>query len=706
MTKTMIIAEFKMGFPVFRYESSVTHYSRRAANAIERVTLRMVEEHADNQRWNGVPLSELFETMLKTPLPDIMVRPVVEGLVDVGVIRTSAPVTSLSDVTLAQLELTERGRELLRTHEMPVQSRRDMVVHFYDPIRDSLIPDDGNQAAKLVPNQPPMARSSSPFENSFPATRIAAQVLKEPHTWVTPSTEVERVEQKREAQTLWKLRKAQIEYGAGGALRILCQDAAYCDHLNRMSGAEMSETVLSRLFPAPTCELPALPGLTSHDLAASKGGLRSIDTAIGEMSAPGGAYFVGLPELLPPPSPVPPGSLAVVFGASEIRSEWNERGTGAVLQLPLQLPESPCCVYGKAGGSGLLLGELPTRYQEETSTIPVALTAERDHAGLVALWERVVDEVAGTDNPDVLLTLFLALPFDDAWERVFCRERFATCRDMLVLKERLAEICGKKVLPAQWGESFADAFADEVADAELSDSNTRDGFVALLKEARLQGECKARAVAALIKRLPAPRTVDQLVSVAGTLEDVGGSLRFPSDLHTDALIRGCLQNYTSPALRKINRRSAFEDALVDLDKRREALLRKLHVDSLSSDTLEVPSKRAGLNAVKKALTRCRDSHAHLHELLGEKNHLLDGAPPEILHDRLLFLQQRVAEAEERLETAPPQADGRSSKQPTPQAKGGGKSKKRDISKSETAGDEDIWDMLDTENAGKTARSGS
>ena len=110
----MIISEVIMSYPCIKYEVEVSHFTERKSTAIEWVILEAINRCNVLTQYEGVSISDFFKSIFTISDADLLIRPCLLALHDMGAINISGidNETELSTVPMRNLQLTKIGKEL------------------------------------------------------------------------------------------------------------------------------------------------------------------------------------------------------------------------------------------------------------------------------------------------------------------------------------------------------------------------------------------------------------------------------------------------------------------------------------------------------------------------------------------------------------------------------------------------------------------
>ena len=104
----MIFTEVTLSYPYVQYKVEVSHFTARKSTAIEWIILEAINKCEQLTNYAGISIALFFEQIFTISDADLLIRPVLISLQDIGAITISAidDETELDTVTMSNLKLT------------------------------------------------------------------------------------------------------------------------------------------------------------------------------------------------------------------------------------------------------------------------------------------------------------------------------------------------------------------------------------------------------------------------------------------------------------------------------------------------------------------------------------------------------------------------------------------------------------------------
>lgn len=136
----MIFTEVTLSYPCVQHKVEVSHFTARKPTAIEWVILEAINKCEKLSNYAGISIASLFEQIFTISDADLLIRPVLISLQDIGAITISGidDETELDTVAMSNLKLTKTGREMQSKGLLPGTSSEDTFSIYYDVAANAL----------------------------------------------------------------------------------------------------------------------------------------------------------------------------------------------------------------------------------------------------------------------------------------------------------------------------------------------------------------------------------------------------------------------------------------------------------------------------------------------------------------------------------------------------------------------------------------
>lgn len=217
----MIISEVTLSYPCIRHKVEVSHFTARKSTAIEWVILEAINKCDTLQQYAGIPISVFFEQIFTISDADMLIRPCLIDLHDIGAISIPGidNETELSTVPMGNLKLTKTGKEMQMQGLLPGTTSEDTFTIYYDLIsktlrEDSLLYRENATGIKVM-------NTDETDSVEFPASAIREWLIsvqadkkRNRMNWLSPTTKIQDITL-IESDVLWKntAKKVDLTYG-------------------------------------------------------------------------------------------------------------------------------------------------------------------------------------------------------------------------------------------------------------------------------------------------------------------------------------------------------------------------------------------------------------------------------------------------------------------------------------------------------------
>lgn len=136
----MIFAEVTLSYPCVKHRVEVSHYTARKSTAIEWVILEAISKCEKLSNYSGISISAFFEQIFTISDADLLIRPVLISLQDMGAIIISGidDETELDSVAMSNLKLTNNGRDMQTQGLLPGTTSEETFSIYYDIVSEAL----------------------------------------------------------------------------------------------------------------------------------------------------------------------------------------------------------------------------------------------------------------------------------------------------------------------------------------------------------------------------------------------------------------------------------------------------------------------------------------------------------------------------------------------------------------------------------------
>lgn len=217
----MIFTEVTLSYPCVRHNVEVSHFTARKSTAIEWVILEAINQCEKLSNYVGIPIATFFEQIFTITDADLLIRPVLISLQDMGAITISGidDETELDTVAMRDLRLTETGREMQVQGLLPGTSSEETFFIYYD-IAAGTLKEEANMY-KQESTGIRVINVANADDSEFPEGAIREWLFsiqnKKKHrkfNWLTPTTRIESVTS-LSADLYWKNITRKVELVEG-----------------------------------------------------------------------------------------------------------------------------------------------------------------------------------------------------------------------------------------------------------------------------------------------------------------------------------------------------------------------------------------------------------------------------------------------------------------------------------------------------------
>lgn len=217
----MIISEVIMSYPCIRHKVEVSHFTARKSTAIEWLILEAINKCDTLTQYASIPISVFFEQIFTISDADLLIRPCLLDLHDMGaiIIQGIDNETQLSTVPMGNLKLTKTGKEMQMQGLLPGTTSDDIFTICYDLISRTLREDlslyKENATGIKVMDTDEAENVEFPSSLIFEwLSFIQKDKKRRQMNWLSPTTKIQDITS-LESKVLWKntAKKIDLTYG-------------------------------------------------------------------------------------------------------------------------------------------------------------------------------------------------------------------------------------------------------------------------------------------------------------------------------------------------------------------------------------------------------------------------------------------------------------------------------------------------------------
>ena len=417
----MKLADISVFFPVFKISSLVLHSTPRHLTAFEAILLDIADQFNADATYGNYQLVRVFEEILGVPEPDKFARTPLEQMISLGVLTTTKSFTNLEMLTVADLQLTDFGRQTLEKRSLPGDEKHNGAVHYFDPIRRIFLE---NKTAEKLFEQPQSNMIKFEEQVQIPVEQMQHELRLRSTVWFPGGSEVHRVEHDR-VITYWQPVDGNIMVYDGGHLKVEFEDKAFTEYFNR----QPADIIYNQFLRSAL----AIPGASSNQPRPTSSYFE-VEPNLDGIFDPRHIYrnlkmkqddihFLRYHPAIDSLIRCQPNTLTVLFEhmPSNLNEgiQWDGEVNGAVIYLDERLPIDRCFYMSRSGANRffdhfeLKVGQELFPFSLGYSLSETAVSEKLE--SLCAVLDELLDV---SENPDHQLIRLFWMPVDAVWERI------------------------------------------------------------------------------------------------------------------------------------------------------------------------------------------------------------------------------------------------------------------------------------------------
>ena len=133
----MNLGKARIAYPYVLYNVQVSHHTERRSTAMEWLLLEIAHIAEKYQEYISIPLDSILKNMFSIADGDLLLRQVLNNLIDVNALKQIVQFSDRSDwqqIRCGDLKLTENGRRLQKENKLPAKAQNNNLEVIYDVI--------------------------------------------------------------------------------------------------------------------------------------------------------------------------------------------------------------------------------------------------------------------------------------------------------------------------------------------------------------------------------------------------------------------------------------------------------------------------------------------------------------------------------------------------------------------------------------------
>ncbi len=412
----MKLGSFSISFPVLKLNCTVQHAIPRQPTLFEKGILELVERFSAHDTYGKYTLDKVFAEILGVPEVNNFVKPSLDKLVALELVDCATNYTSLAEVTISQLTLTDDGAAMQAEGNLPGILSRNSVEYYYDVVRNSMmtvteIAQLGDIAAEK--------RIDIDMDATFPEETLRETIIAEKPQWLTEGSDIRKII-RDDVALFWQEALGSINLTESGELGILFDEEFYENYFLSFNSLELYRDYLADLFQDNVTSMsPDHSNVNLGNTMARAEEMflpRDLDLKI--KLTPDTIHFLRYHAYLNDHLKCKPNTLLVVFEhlPEEIPEgiEWDGQINGAVIYLDERFIIDNCH-YLNATRGNLFVDYFSVKINGEAHTIPLgySLKSNDPQLDLGECYELLEEIINISDTLDHHLIKLFWKPVDE-----------------------------------------------------------------------------------------------------------------------------------------------------------------------------------------------------------------------------------------------------------------------------------------------------
>ncbi|WML49150.1 PIN domain-containing protein [Neobacillus sp. PS3-34] len=607
----MLLKEAEVAVPIIKIDSQVTHATPRKITAVEWMLLELIGRFQSDKMYNQISLKTIFENILSVPDSTKLVKPVLEKLIDLQIIQCDTALSSLEDITLKNLTISQLGSTVQKRRVIPSNPRSDSVSHYFDYIANRFLDDSESRWAKKETNVQTINLDS--IDLDFYPHGFISQDIEETssrYDWYKENTEISDVS-RLNSDFMWKNIKVKLEISNNQSAFIECDNKEYRDKLK-----DFESEIVESLFESLSFDHIDLEDLNFSELRMIQSKASDL-SLLDEDSLKKDAHDIdkkltntihiinqsylfdyfprkgNFERLSENSKHIPKNTLIIAFDDLEnFELNWNEKKTGAFVRIPNSfIFENGLYVNGFR--DSVMAAKTIVHVNGVKNEVPIRYRLKKEEIILDDLYKSIEAEIMEyQDDLDALWISAFWLSADQQWKNI---NEYIHSNKSMSLKEKLSRLKDvqkwmKEFYPAnavnhiQW-----DKFRNELGVQAVQNASSMEELEDLINILDLQKnkELSMEVTEKLLHFYGHIHNFSELKNLNEELsklkiEQSVKKLALSSDIYSDELIEEVLYNFDDLKWIKehLYDRNEFEITVREINKYHKKIKEQLKVESL------------------------------------------------------------------------------------------------------------------------------
>ena len=232
----MKLTVLNLSFPIKNFSATVEHFTPRNSTAIEWAILESVNTIAGKTGFQDVSIERFFADILQIADPNLLVKPCIINLMDIGALERSDDIfdsVDLGNVRMGVLKLTDEGKEMQQRGLLPGETSENEIRFSYNLFNKEIF----NAKTQKLFNDPQgveIVDTDDDLENvDMPTQAVRQYLLKNPsqYHWMNTNTEIRNISDstEKDEKVKWIIRPKNVIISGNGKISIENNDSTFIE---------------------------------------------------------------------------------------------------------------------------------------------------------------------------------------------------------------------------------------------------------------------------------------------------------------------------------------------------------------------------------------------------------------------------------------------------------------------------------------------
>lgn len=402
----MKLTTLNLSFPVKIFKTSVEHFTPRNSTAIEWAVLAAADTVERLPGFKDVSIGRFFEDILKIADPNLLVKPCILALMDLGALEQSDDIYDSADLETVRMEvlkMTPDGRDMQQKGLLPGMTSKNDASFNYN-IFDKTLLTGANKGLRTESQGVEIVDDDVDLSDiDIPVQAIRQHLMKNytSYHWMNANTEIRSIndESDDEENIRWRVVPKNIVVSGDGKLSV---ENCESDFIEDKVLKYLADDVRT-----PHINMDSVEELEIRDIDSEYSKVVLLNSVYDDVRAEVAAAPVcfvngSFADKVLPVLNEKPGRIIIVAGAKQLECNYNAKLKSLMINVPPQ--EGMGSIVFASAAKNLIIGSRRFYTGQTDAALVTVLSPRKNTFDFLSYCTNLVQEYAG-ENEDILFLL-------------------------------------------------------------------------------------------------------------------------------------------------------------------------------------------------------------------------------------------------------------------------------------------------------------